>query len=312
MAPASGFQPSGGRRSGAGAALVFLILWAACGDDGPHTAPPPAAPAKSRAAADPAEGMATVFDGPAPSFGDALLAEQIGDDVAARVGFEHLLAAADAPPELAARAALHLAQLEVRAGKSTRHALDLVARAAALAPGDVAIAEGIAQLRADIVAGSGTGDSRGPKLGQPLPGVAPKVADAFAAAERALAQVRRFHPRPFEILLGAMEDATESVIAKYRTVAAAGGLAQVAAEYRIGSLYHDLAYGLLSDVPFDPTVAAGARRTLRGHALGYLKDAIAAYTACLAAPTSPDAELWRIAAETDLRGAKDVLGEATQ
>lgn len=310
MAPASGFQPSGGRRSGAGAAPVFLILLAvACGDDGPRQTPPPAAPAKSRAAADPADGVATAYDGPAPWFGAALLAELTGDEAAARAGFEHLLGATDAPPQLAARAALHLAQFEARAGRSHR-ALDLVAHAAALAPSDVAVAEGIAQLRADIVAASGAGDSHGPRVGFVLAGVDAKAADAFAAAERALAAVRRFHPRPFEVLLGATEDATEDVVAKYRALAERGGLVKIAADYRIGSLYHDLAYGLLSEAPLDPTVAAGLRRQLRERALAYLRRAITAYEACLAGATSPDAELWRLAAETDLRGAREVLGEA--
>src|SRR5690242_13947938 len=97
MAPASGFQPSGGRRSGAGAALVFLLC-TACGDDVPHVTPPPSAPVKSRAAADPAADVTTDLDGAAPRFGNALLAELTGDDAAARAGYEHLLAAADAPP----------------------------------------------------------------------------------------------------------------------------------------------------------------------------------------------------------------------
>ena len=49
---------------------------------------------------------------------------------------------------------------------------------------------------------------------------------------------------------------------------------------------------------------------LRARALAYLKKAIAAYEACLAGPAPPDAELWRLAAETDLRAARDVLGKA--
>src|SRR5690349_7681776 len=153
MAPASGFQPSGGRRSGAGAALVFLIALAACGDDPQTAAPPPPAPTQSRAAADPAEGVTTDLDGVAPIYSVALVAELEGDEAAARAGFERVLAAPDAPPLLAARAALHLAQFETRACKS-RHALDLVARATTLAPGDAAIAEGVAQVDADVVAAS--------------------------------------------------------------------------------------------------------------------------------------------------------------
>ncbi|HUJ62919.1 MAG TPA: hypothetical protein VLX92_30660 [Kofleriaceae bacterium] len=284
---------------------------AACGQSGPPAshAPPPA-PARV-AAADPARGITTTLDGVAPLYSEGALAELSGDDAAARAAYDKLLAASDAPPPIAARAALHLAQLEARAGK-THHALDLGARAAALAPNDVAVAEGLAQLRADVVAASGTGDGRGPPIGTPLPGADPRVADAFADAERALAVVRRFQPRAFEILLGANEDATEGVVARYRAVAEHGGLAQIASDYRIGSLYHDLALGFLIELPgqLDPRVAAGIRGTLRGRAIAYLKRAVTAYEACLAGPALPDAELWRLAAETDLRAAREVLAEA--
>jgi hypothetical protein len=311
MAPASGFQPSGGRRSGAGAALVFLIALVACGDSPRATAPPPPAPTQSRSAADPAEGVTTDLDGVAPTYSAALVAELQGDEAAARAGFERVLAAPDAPPLIAARAALHLAQFETRAGKS-RHALDLVARATTLAPGDAAIAEGVAQVDADVVAASGAGDIQ-PKLGTPLPGVDPKVADAFAAADRALVRVHAIRPRQ-RLDVWAKEDATEDVAARYRKVADAGGLAAIAADYRIGWLYHDLALGLLFEVPsgLAPSVAGELRRTLRTRALAYLKRAVASYQDCLAAPKSSDAELWQLAAETDLRNARDVLGEASQ
>ena len=349
MAPASGSPPCGGGRPGAGAApiarariattaareprpgprragltcawtarcwlVACLVALVACGDDArPRPAGvEPSAP--DRAAADPARGVTTELDGAAPAFGGAVLAELTGDPAAARAGFEHVLAASDAPVPLAARAALHLAQLEARAGNG-RRALDLVARASALAPSDVAIAEGVAELQADVVAAAGAGDLRGPRIGTPLPGVEPRVAEAFAAAERALAQVHQLRPRPILEALSssirAKEDATEDVVQKYRAVAEHGGRAQIAASYRAGSLYHDLALGLLFELPpeLDPAVAAGLRRTLRGRAVAYLKKATTEYRASLAAPKHPDDELWRLAAETDLRGARDVLGEA--
>jgi hypothetical protein len=284
--------------------LLGLIALAACGEQAEPA--PTTAPVETvrPAAADPAEGVTTELDGVAPVFGDAVLAELTGDVAAARAGFEKLIAAPDAPAPLAARAALHLAQLEAHAGNS-RRALELGARAAALAPNDVAITDGIAQLRADVVAASGTGDIRGPPVGVTLPGVEPKVADAFAAAERALALVHRFQPRPFEVVLGAKEDATEAVVERYRAIAEHPGIAHLAATYRIGSLYRDLAFGLLFELPqLDPSV----RGLLRVRALGYLKAAIAAYEACLAGPAPAEAELWRAAAETDLRAARDVLG----
>jgi hypothetical protein len=306
----------------------------ACGDDVAPKVQPQTEPTVRRSAADPALGMTTELDGVAPAFGDAVLAELTGDEVAAKAGFERVLGAADAPTVLAARAALHLAQIEARAGRD-RHALDLVVRAAALAPSDEVVAEGVAQLRADAVAASGAGNIRGPKLGTLLPGVSAEAADAFAAAERGLASVHKLRRRPsplagyrwwqylssdapiFEKLsssIRAKEDATESVAAKYRAVAEHGGLALVAAHYRAGSLYHDLALGLLFELPpeLDPAVAAGLRRTLRARALAYIKRAVAEYRTCLAAPPPTDGELWRLNAETDLHAAQDVLGEAGQ
>jgi hypothetical protein len=293
----------------------LLLALVACGDDAQPVARPAEIQATDRSAADPARGVTTALDGAAPAFGAALVAELSGELALARDGFEHVLAGADAPPGLAARAALHLAQIESRTGHS-RRALDLVARATALAPSDVAIAEGVAELQADVVAAAGAGDLRGPRIGTPLPGVAPAVADAFAAAERALDRVHKLRARPvLEALstsIRGKEGATEDVVQKYRAVAAHGGLAQIAASYRAGSLYHDLALGLLFELPpeLDPAVAAGLRRTLRGRAVAYLKKAVVEYRASLAVAKHADDELWRLAAESDLRGALDVLGEA--
>ena len=305
MAPASGYRPSGGTRSGAGAALTLWIALAACGDDH-HKAPvQPETPARGSTAADPAAGVTTDLDGPAPAFGDGVLAELTGDDDTARASYERVLASTDVPTEIAARAALHLAQLEARAGKTGR-ARDLIARATALAPSDQAITDGADRVRAEIVAGSSTGDIRGPKLGTPLPGVKARVAEAFIAVERTLARVHAMRPRQ-RLAVWEKEDATADVVRRYRGIAEHGGLAQIAAEYRIGTLYHDLGIGLLVE-----PVAADLRRTLRAGANAYLKKAVAAYQASLAVPATPEAELWRLAAETDLRAALDVLGEAAR
>lgn len=296
-------------------AVQLLCLLAACADDSAPRTPPPPPPVAAKSAADPATGVVTDLDGAAPAFGDGVIAELTGDPDSARAAFERVLAAPDAPPALAARAALHLAQLDARAGKS-RHALDLVARASALAPSDPAVVEGTAQVEADLVAASGAGEIRGPQLETPLPGVAPALAAEFATAEHALARVHEMRPRAvIEALSSSLrdkEDATEDVVAKYRKVAERGGLAQVAADYRTGSLYHDLALGLLFELPpeLDPSFAAGLRRTLRVRAVAYLRRAVTAYRACLAGPSTPDSELWRLAAETDLRSASDVLASA--
>lgn len=242
-----------------------------------------------------------------------MFAELTGDPTAARAGFEAVLAEADAPAGLAARAALHLARLESRAGK-TRRALELAARASALAPGDPAIVDGVSELQADMVAAAGAGDLRGPRLGTPLPGVEPGVADAFAAAERAFARLHTLRIRPvLETLsrsIRVVEDTSEAVVARYRAIAERGGLLRVAASYRAGSAYHDLAQSLLLfELPpeLEPGFVAGLRHTLRTSATGYLKKAVAEYRTALAAPKHPDDELWRLAAETDLRDARDLL-----
>jgi len=311
MAPASRSNSSGGADRGAGAkpsfrlAALVLCALAACHDDGHAARSAGTAPGATQpSVADPATGVTTELDGIAPEFGDAVIAELAGDEAGARTAFQKVLDAPDAPAPLAARAALHLAQLDGRAGRS-RHALDLSARAAALAPNDAAITEGVAQVQADVVAASGGGDLRGPKAGTALPGVDPKLADAFARAERSLVRVHAIRPHQ-RLEIWAKEDATEELVASYRAIrdkAAEHGsaaLAQIASDYRIGSLYHDLALGLLF----------GGAAELRGRALAYLKLAASAYGASLAGPQLPDAELWRLAAETDLRNARDVLAAA--
>jgi len=306
MAPASGSRPSGRKRSGAGAAPVLLLLaLLACGDDRERSNKHPDLAPHGSVAANPAAGVTTDLDGPAPAFGEGVLAELTGDEAAARASYEHVLSGPNVPPEVAARAALHLAQLEVRAGKPGR-ARDLIARAKSLAPADTLVTEGADRVRSEIVGGNSTGDIRGPKPGTPLPGVPQKIARTFAAAERALAEVHALRPRQ-RLAVWEKEDATAYVVRLYRAIAEHGGVAQVAAEYRIGTLYHDLAIGLLVD-PY----ASDLRRTLRGVAYADLKKAVTAYKASLSGTSSPEADMWRVHAETDLRAALAVLGEATR
>jgi len=317
MAPASEFHLSGGINLGAGAKpswLVALAFVLGCGDDAKPPPPSTAPVAASRVAADPAAGVITELDTPAPRLGEGLIAELAGRDGDARVAFDDVLAGSNVPAPVAARAALHLAQLEARTGKSGR-ARDLIARATSLAPTDLEIAEGAAQVEIGL---RGANDIRGPRVGGSearavLAGVDAKTAAAFRTAEAALEAVHRMHPRPFLFTLSssvrAKEDATEDAVAKYRVVAAAGGLAKLAADYRIGSLYHDLALGLVFDLPpeLDPSAAAVLRRTLSSRTIENLKKAVAAYRAAQSEGEVDGGEQWRRAASIDLRAALDVL-----
>jgi len=287
------------------ACVIVTVLASACTDDGYRAPRHTTQPLHGESVADPAIGMTTDLDGIVPELGDGLVAEMTGNDVDARASYEQLLASADAPADVAARAALHLAQLEARAGKTGR-ARDLIARATALAPNDVAVTEGADRVRADFVAAAGAGDIRGPKLHEALPGVNSRIAAAFASAEDDLERVHAMRTRQ-RLAVWEKEDATANVVRRYRAIAEYGGIAQVAAEYRIGSLYHDLALGLM----FEP-VAAELRRTLFSGARNYLRKAAAAYRASLDAKAPAEAQLWRDAAESDLRAANDVLGEASR
>lgn len=301
-----------GALAGCGCALLLAI---GCADSEPIATTIESTPPTSRAAADPAIGQRTDLDSAAPGFGDAVLAELTGDEAAARASYERVLASNDVPPVIAARAALYLAQLESRSGR-TRHALDLIARAITLAPADPVITEGAQTLQADVVAAAGAGEIRGPAVGTALPNVPADVAEQFAAADRLLAQWHRTHLRiVIEALTRSINDrinATAVVVSRYRAIAEGGGPARAAATYRIGSLYHDLALELaFADLP--PELEKGARdlrATLRGLAIANLRRAITEYRAVGDAATTPDSELWRLAAETDLRRALDVLGAA--
>ncbi len=295
------------------ACLAIAIAAAACGGERRSPPAPAAAPPGERAAADPALGVSPEIDAPALAFGGGVLAEITRDGPAARAAYERVLAAPDAPPLIAAGAALQLGWVEHRAGNN-RHALDLAARATALAPRSAAIVDGVGQLHAAIVAAAGAGGVRGPRVGTPLPGVPPAVAEAFGAAERALEAVTGVRLRKLQLefvqsTIRYKEEATESVVAKYRAIAEHGGLAKVASHYRAGSLYHDLAIAMQFELPseLESRSMANLRQILRQRAVVYLNRAVAEYVACLAAPRSPDSELWRLAAETDLRRARDVL-----
>ncbi|MCE9572336.1 MAG: hypothetical protein K8W52_04205 [Deltaproteobacteria bacterium] len=288
------------------AALATLAL-CACGDEPPAPAPgaiaTPPAPLGSFSAQPPALAPA------ARQYWQAYYDDMLGDPPA---GYEAALAADD--PAIAARAAVRLAEREAATG-GRRRALELVARAIQLAPEDDQIRDAADRVQADLAAApADVAEVRGPPIGTALPGAAPAVAAAFAAAEKLLARAHRVHMAPaLESLSSAVkvkERTTEEAAAAYRAVAASGGVAAVAAEFRAGSLYHDLAVELVFDLPpeLDPAVASRLRRTLRASAIGYLRQALAAYRRALAVPASEDARLWRAAAETHLRTAEQLLG----
>lgn len=292
--------------------IVLLLLVACTDEEKPHAAPQ-AKPEVDRRAADLAEGLTTELDTASAAFGDGVLAELMGDAAAARAAFDRVLASSETPPLVAARAALHLAQLMSREG-NRRDAMDLVARAEAFAPNDPEISRGVKQLRGDLVSAAGTGEVRGPRPMTPLPGIQAVVADAFLEAEKRLVAVHRIRVRPvFTSLYGSLvmkENATDSLVAKYRAVAEHGGLAEIAARYRAGSLYHDFATSLFVVVlppELGDTEQAQARERYRARAWANLERAAAEYRASLAVPATPDAELWRLAAETELRRATALL-----
>jgi hypothetical protein len=113
--------------------------------------------------------------------------------------------------------------------------------------------------------------------------------------------------------INAKVNRTASVVTKYRAIAEHGGVAHVAATYRAGSLYHDLALELVfADLPpeLERASADALRGSLRSYAITYLKKAVAEYKVCIEAPQPAEAELWRFAAETDMRRAIDVLRAA--
>ncbi len=316
MASASGHEASGGSNPDAGAALVHARRWlvaialtiTGCGDAAPIAAPgasaAPPAPLGSFTAPAPALAPA------ARQYWQAYYADMLGEPGG---GYEAALAADD--PAIAARAAVRLAEREAATG-GRRRALELVARAIQLAPEDELVREAADRVQADLAAApADVAEVRGPPIGTAVPGASPEVAAAFAAAERLLARAHRVHMAPaLESLSSAVkvkERMTEEAAAAYRAVAAAGGAATVAAEFRAGSLYHDLAVELVFDLPpeLDPAVASRLRRTLRASALGYLRQALAAYRRALAVPATDEARLWRAAAETHLRAADQLLGK---
>jgi tetratricopeptide (TPR) repeat protein len=248
----------------------------------------------------------------AVAYYEAVLADEIAGDLPGAKQLYDRALTDQLAPALAARAALRWAMIEAATGGG-RRAIELVARASALADGDPVLTASADRLQGAITSlGPAAIEVRGPPLGTPVAGDA-ATAQRFAHAEDLLARAHRLRPRGVIQVLSssirAKELATEAAVRAFRDVAELGPAA-IAADYRIGSAYHDLALALVFELPpeLDPGVAAQLRRTLRANALGYLRKAVVAYRRALERAV-PGAELWIAAAQSDLRAALDLLGE---
>ena len=291
---------------------VLILAVAACDSSRPSIGTPLGGP-KPGTIADPGRDPPTAGGG-ATAFYTGLAADTLGGEVdLAAKSYDTALADPTLTAPIATRAALRWAALEAATGRN-RHAIELLARAEALAEGDPVLTDSADRLQG-AVTGLGRGEVgvRGPPLGTPIAGASPAAAARFARAEVLLARAHRLRLRPvFEALsssLRAKERATEAAVRAFREVAATGP-ARLAADYRIGSVYHDLALALVFELPpeLDPGVASRLRRTLRTRALGYLRKAVVAYRRVLE-PSATGADLWRAAAQSDLRAALDLIGE---
>jgi hypothetical protein len=300
------------------ALLVAAAVVCGCGE---RSDPPVAADAGAPPPVAADAGAAAAEQGPwARRYYEAYLAESLrGDAEAARTIYQQVVTgAADADPVAAARAALRLADLELVAGRR-REALELVARASVLGGTDLEILERADRMQAQIASLRASGSEvRGPPVGTaPADASAASVAE-FARAEQLLATYHRRQLQPrLEVLrqgVRAKEYAMEQAERAYRAVIARGEpAATAAAEFRIGSLYHDLALALMFDLPpeLEAREAEKLRRSLRGQALAHLRKARAAYERSVAAAAAgsagPAVERWRVAAELGQRAVDDLL-----
>lgn len=293
-------------------------MWlAGCGDE----ARIPGAPAAlADAGAVGAQVEAPLDDSWAVRYYQGYLAETVRGDVAsARAAFEEVVAGAgQESPRVAARAALRLAELEALAGRR-RKAVELLARASVLGRDDPRIVEQTDRLQVQLASvRAQASEVRGPPLGAELPEASEQARALFAAAEKELGQYYGISLQPrLEALRASVrskERATEQAVRAYREVIAlAEPAAVVAAEFRAGSVYHDLAIALMFDLPpeLEPQAAARMRRSLRARALGYLRKAESAYGRSLEAAAGRGGEVgterWRAPAELGLRSVRDLL-----
>ncbi|MCG8417943.1 MAG: hypothetical protein MJE77_08380 [Proteobacteria bacterium] len=240
-----------------------------------------------------------------------------GDVASARTAYEEVVAeGGPLSPEIAARAALRLAELEFLAGRR-RRALELTARAWSLGRDHIEIVERADRLQTRLGSLRSDGSEvRGPPISTRLESVSAGAAEPFSRAEELLRAYHhiRLAPRLERLRAGvrAKENAMEAAVRAYRAVLSHREVAAiVAAEFRIGSLYHDLALSLMFDLPpeLEPRAREQLRRSLRVSAMSYLRRARAAYQRSLdRAVDPPVGERWTVAARVGLRSVSDLLG----
>jgi hypothetical protein len=311
------------------AGFAALVLAAACsGDEAADELAAPAAGESSESAAQavasagPAAARASASEaqaGSAARYYQGYLDEVLGGDFgAARDDYRAVVEDGSAAPELAARAALRLAEYEADAGR--RHiALDLVARAAALGRDHRDLLQWAERLQRRLAAVRVHDiEVRGPPAGTPLEGVSAQAAELHARAEELLSayHAHRLKPRLEDLGAGvrAKRAAMEAAERAYRQEAALGEpAATVAAELRIGGLYYDLSLSLTFDLPseLEPGAAAELRQSLRAQALADRNRARGAYLRALEAGrdgrAGPAGRIWLEAAELGLRSTEDLL-----
>jgi len=296
---------------------LWLVALAACpGDD---VAPQPPTPTAAVAVVSPVATPA-----PAPQLAryyQAYLDEVFGGDIdTARAAYREVMATADTRQRvLAARAALRLAAIEAWTG-NRREAIELAVRATALGGQDRDLVERADQLQ-DGIAAIGrprVGDVRGPPIGTELTTVSVEAREKFARAERLTTAFHavKVKPRIEDPQAGARarQRAAEVAARAYGAVVDLGEpAATVAAEFRIGSLYHDLAVALVSEAPpeLDRRAAARLRRQQKAKAARHLRTARAAYLRSRAIGESAASARWRREAR-EQQASVDVLLQGSE
>jgi len=254
------------------------------------------------------------------AFYRAYLAERLeGNVAAARATYATVVGDDGAGPNWIARSALRLSAIEAALGERGA-ANDLIGQALALAGDDSEVLVRADRLRART-ASSGS-PRRGPPPGTALDGAGSEAVKRFAAAEK---QMQLYYRRPLAPRIEGLSSslrsnraALEAVVRSYRGAAEGDALAEVAAQFRIGALYHDSALAMFSVPPeLEPRAAARLRSDLRRRARAYLDKAVVAYrrsldsAAALEAGRAVFARRWRVPAAAGLASVEG-LGRRRQ